>query len=231
MNTQSSKFSHSIISLSDASREVDKFYNRMDDYQRNMYSSIFDKSVVCCNCKAGTGKTTIAVAAGVTMLNRGIVNKIVYLRFPDDRSLRLGFFPGNMDEKSQYYFYPLFEALYNFGFRDEDIENYIYNEQIEICTDVALRGRNIEKSLVICDESQNARFSDLKLALTRLHDSSKCFLLGMSAQRDNFKGTEEYAFEKYIDHLTQKSWAVNIDLVKNYRGKISTWCDELELIK
>lgn len=207
-------------------KNIDRYYKKLDEFQLNYYHSIFDKSVVCVNAPAGTGKTTIAVMAALQLLHQGEINHIYYVRFPDDRSLRVGFLPGDTTDKESIYFYPLYDALTEFGYDPQEIDKLKLQEDIITRTDIAMRGINISKSMMIIDEAQNGRLSDLKLVLTRIHDDCKCILLGHSGQYDNFKGNNEHAFEGYIDHLCKKPWSIKCELPINHRGKISSWADQ-----
>lgn len=211
-------------------KEIDRYYSRLDQYQKEYYEALFKKDLylVCVNSPAGTGKTTIAVMAALEMLRQGSISKIYYIRFPDDRSLRLGYLPGDETDKTSSYTKPFFNACEEFGVSQDRVYALEEDGYIELCTDISMRGTNISDAMVIIDEAQNARFADLKLVLTRIKDNCKCVLIGYSGQTDNFKGEEEHAFEKYIEHMCKQPWAVLCDLPKNYRGKLSTWADKLE---
>lgn len=209
------------------SKALDKAYKRLDPDQVNFYEAAFKYPMVCCNAPAGCGKTLVAVLASLELLNEGIIDKIYYIRIPDDRSLRLGFLPGTEDEKQYIYTAPFYDACSSLGIQPEMIDDAKIDGTIVTCTDIVMRGMNINKSSVIIDESQNGRLSDLKLILTRLSDNCKCFLLGHAKQYDNFKGENDHAFERYIEHLCTQSWAINCKLTKNHRGKISQWADNL----
>jgi phosphate starvation-inducible protein PhoH and related proteins len=207
------------------SKERDRFYGKLDADQRSYYESIVTKSVVCVDAPAGTGKTSVAVLAGLTLLAQGSIARLVYLRFPDDRSLRLGYLPGELDDKQMYYMYPFMEACVDLGLQRETVDDLVSQGLIELCTDIGMRGRTLRNSMVILDETQNAKFGDLKLVLTRLTDDSKCVIIGHQGQQDN--RSNDHAFTRYIDHLTKKDWAVSCVLPRNYRGRISRWADEL----
>lgn len=214
------------------SKELDRYYNRLDPYQKNYYNCLYardDLNLICVNSPAGTGKTTIAVMAALEKLREGNISKIYYIRFPDDRSLRLGYLPGDEEDKTSSYTKPFFDACEEFGLDKLRINNMCEFGLIELCTDISMRGTNISDAMVIIDEAQNARFTDLKLVLTRIKDNCKVALIGHSGQTDNFKGEEEHAFEKYVEHMCKQPWAIKCDLPKNYRGKLSTWADKLEL--
>lgn len=210
--------------------EIDNYYRNLDPYQKSYYKSLFkdDILMVCSNSPAGTGKTTIAVMAGLELLLQTKISKIYYIRFPDDRSLRLGYLPGDEIDKTSSYTKPFYSACEEFGLDSSRIEFLLESGTINLCTDISMRGTNIWDAMVIIDEAQNARFSDLKLILTRIKDNCKVALIGYSGQKDNFKGEEEYAFERYIKHMSKQSWCANITLPVNHRGKLSTWADKLE---
>lgn len=208
------------------SKERDRFYAKLDEHQRNYHTAILSKSVVCCNEKSGTGKTSVAVLAGLQMLAEGKVSKISYIRIPDDRSLKLGYLPGDLEAKCEYYFYPFYDACIECGLQIEAVDELIEQGMIELTTDLGMRGRNLKKSFVIIDECQSSNLSDLKLILTRLLDDCICVMLGHSGQFDNFCVSDR-AFERYIEHMCKKPWAVKCDLPINYRGKISRHADEL----
>ena len=83
---------------------------------------------------------------------------------------------------------------------------------------------------MIIDEAQNGSLDDLRLVLTRLHDQSKCVMIGHSGQKDN-----DFAligglipFQVYQKHMAKKQWASLCELPINYRGKISSWADDIE---
>lgn len=208
------------------SKERDRFYEKLDESQRIYYDSIFSKSVVCVDAPAGTGKTSIAVLAGLELLSQGKVSKLVYLRFPDDTSAKLGYLPGDIDAKQELYMEPFYESCTDCGLQNEIIDELVEAGVIELKTDIGMRGRNLKCCYLICDETQNAKFRDLKKVLTRLHDDSKCVLIGHSRQVDN--RSNDHAFVRYIEHLCKKDWAVSCELPRNYRGKISRWADELQ---
>lgn len=222
-HTASSTYSSLIIN----SKELDRAYNKLDEDQLYYFKSFNNHLISCVNAPSGSGKTFVAILKALQTFNEGEVNRIYYIRIPDDRSLRLGYLPGTSDDKQSIYTLPFYNACNNLGIRDEEIDMARNNNEIVLCTDISLRGTNINNAFVIIDEAQNGRLSDLKLILTRISDTCKVALIGHSAQYDNFKGTNEKAFEKYINHLTKKSWAIECKLNKNYRGKLSTWADEL----
>jgi phoH family protein len=208
----------------------DGLLKSLDKYQKRYYDSLMQKPVTCCNAKAGSGKTVIAVMAGLQLLDKGIVDQIIYVRFPDQMVQSLGALPGDLTDKEQYYMDPFYNACEELGIQKDVVDEvYIPKNQIVLCTNITFRGINIKNAFIIMDESQNASFKDLKLVLTRLHDSCHCALIGHNSQRDNRKCEREGAFEMYIHHLTKKPFATETPLKVNYRGEISQWADALML--
>ena len=208
---------------------LNKFYYKLDEYQKDYYESILDDSIkfIGINSKAGTGKTWIAVGGALELLREGKINKIFYLRTPDERSLKMGYLPGDENMKSQIYFKPFYDIAIDFGIRPEDIDIARENETIMLTTDICLRGVNIEKSCVIIDESQNMDIDTIKLVLTRMHDDCKAILIGHTEQCDNNHNANH--FVKYIDYMCTQSWAKKCELKKNYRGVMATWADNFTL--
>lgn len=208
-----------------------KLYKALDKDQLSFYNSIKTNIVTCCDAKAGTGKTTVAAMAAMDLLESDEVSKIIYLRFPDKMVQSLGAFPGELKEKERYYMQPFIDACEEFDIPEEKLyRDYIDYDKVFMMTNVTLRGSNFKDAAIIIDEAQNASFKDLKLVLTRIHDSCHCALIGHVAQCDNKMDNKiESPFSMYIDHLSKKSWAKTIHLKNNYRGEVSTWADSLML--
>lgn len=207
-----------------------ELYKSLDKDQNKMFNSIIENKMTCCDAKAGTGKTTIAVMAAFKLLGTDVVNKIIYIRFPDKMVQSLGAFPGELVDKEKYYMQPFFDACKELDISEDLLyKQYIPTEQVQLMTNITLRGSNFKDSAVIIDEAQNATFKDLKLVLTRLHDSCHSVLIGHVAQCDNKNADKEEAFTMYIDHLCKKSWSKKIVLKNNYRGEVSKWADSLVL--
>lgn len=210
---------------------LNKFYYKLDEYQKDYYESILDPNIrfIGVNSKAGTGKSLLAIMGSFQLLKEGRINHLYYLRAADDRSLRLGFLPGSEQEKSAIYFKPFYDIAVDLGFRPEDIDLGRENETIVLATDIGLRGVNIEKSSVIIDEAQNMDAETIKLILTRLHDDCKAILIGFHNQCDNIKANSNTDFDKYIDYMSSQDWGKRCNLKKNYRGEMATWADDFIL--
>ena len=212
----------------------DRFYGQLDHRQLEAYACLIGKqyNIIIFDEKAGCGKTTLAFLAGLNMLRTGKVAKIIYIRIPDERALRLGYVPGELNEKEAIFMFPAYDALLVNGLQPYAVDTLKSKGLIEFCTDTTMRGRNLENAYVIIDEPQNADLETLKLLLTRLHDNCKCVLSGHSGQVDSKLpkyGIQGYnAFKVYQAHLLQKPWAIKCVLPINYRGKVSRWADEVD---
>jgi phosphate starvation-inducible protein PhoH len=214
----------------DISKEIQNLKSKLDGQQTKLYNSIIDNLVTMCNARAGTGKTTVATMAAFDLLEKGLVSKIYYVRFPDKLVQSLGAFPGDKDQKEDYYFLPFYQACAEIGLSRERLEReYLEEETVNLETIISMRGINLKDAAVIIDESQNASFKDMKLLLTRIHDDCHVALIGHSDQVDNPHSIKERAFSAYIEHFCKKQWAQRVDLKKNYRGKLCTYADELFL--
>lgn len=211
----------------------DELWKRMDEHQRAYAESIQKFSVVFVDAPAGTGKTTIAVREGLEMLRDGKVDRIRYIRFVDGRSLKLGYLPGEQEDKERNLMLPLYEAMEECGVQPEAVDKLIELGIIEATTDTGLRGRNFRRTYLIIDEAQNAQtLADLQLVLTRLHDhGGKAVVIGHSGQEDGriqkYTPLQLNAFQVYAYHMTKKPWATSVELLKNYRGQISQWADKV----
>ena len=90
---------------------------------------------------------------------------------------------------------------------------------LSFSSDIGLRGCNLEKSVVIIDEAQNATCDDLKLILTRIHDDCHVVLIGDSLQDDNRIHKED--FSNFCQYMCEPSWATKVTLTRNFRGLLS----------
>ena len=174
-----------------------------------------------------THNTIVAVAAMLSLLERGEINKIVYIQKPSERYLSQGYLPGTMEEKSQFLFLPFYDAMHDLGFFDSAIEQGIIDGTLNLITDCALRGVNLEKAGIIIDEAENMNLHTLKLIFTRCHDNCHIALLGDRYQKDN-RG-DNSKFVKYGEYLAEKSFGSKVELTKNFRGKFSKAAEAFEI--
>ncbi|HMS94194.1 MAG TPA: PhoH family protein [Tabrizicola sp.] len=137
---------------------------------------------------AGTGKTYLAVAVGVTMFISGAVEKIILSRPAVEAGERLGFLPGDMKEKVDPYMQPLYDALNDF-LPSKQVEKLIQEKRIEIAPLAFMRGRTLSNAFVVLDEAQNATTMQMKMFLTRLGEGSRMVITGDRTQVDLPRGT------------------------------------------
>lgn len=189
--------------------------------------------IVFCDSKAGTGKTTIAVGIANMLVQYGLYNGIVYIAAPVQEE-KLGYMPGDLNDKVSLYFDPLYQALIKLNINPNTAINQlsIDNQKngtgyIDAITHVFLRGQNFENKVIICEESQNLYCDELKKVLTRIHDNCKTIVIGHTGQCDLYHNPEHSGFAPYIEHFRNESYAQVCTLTKNYRGKVSTHADEL----
>jgi phosphate starvation-inducible protein PhoH and related proteins len=137
---------------------------------------------------AGTGKTYLAVAVGVTMFISGAVEKIILSRPAVEAGERLGFLPGDMKEKVDPYMQPLYDALNDF-LPSKQVQKLLEEKRIEIAPLAFMRGRTLSNAFVVLDEAQNATAMQMKMFLTRLGEGSRMVVTGDRTQVDLPRGT------------------------------------------
>ena len=132
---------------------------------------------------AGTGKTYLAVAMAVDALQRSAVQRIVLTRPAVEAGERLGFLPGDLNQKIDPYLRPLYDALYDLmGF--EQVQKALERQTIEIAPLAFMRGRTLNTAFVILDEAQNTTPEQMKMFLTRIGFGSKAVVTGDVSQID-----------------------------------------------
>lgn len=136
---------------------------------------------------AGTGKTYLAVAVGVTMFISGAVEKIILSRPAVEAGERLGFLPGDMKEKVDPYMQPLYDALNDF-LPAKQVQKLMEEKRIEIAPLAFMRGRTLSNAFVVLDEAQNATTMQMKMFLTRLGEGSRMVITGDRTQIDLPRG-------------------------------------------
>ena len=136
---------------------------------------------------AGTGKSYLAVAKGIDMLKKGLVDKIILTRPAVEAGERLGFLPGDMKEKIDPYLRPIYDALYEMMPADR-VEKKIQSGEIEIAPLAFMRGRTFNNAYVIVDEAQNTTSVQMKMVLTRIGEGSRMVINGDLSQVDLPKG-------------------------------------------
>ena len=156
--------------------------------QKTYVKNLFQNELAFGIGPAGTGKTYLAVAVGVTMLIGGHVDKIVLSRPAVEAGERLGFLPGDMKEKVDPYMQPLYDALHDF-LPAKQLEKLMAEKRIEIAPLAFMRGRTLANAFVVLDEAQNATTMQMKMFLTRLGEGSRMVITGDRTQIDLPRGT------------------------------------------
>ncbi len=136
---------------------------------------------------AGTGKTFLAVACAVDALEKELVSRIVLVRPAVEAGEKLGFLPGNIADKVDPYLRPLYDALYE-TLGTTQVEKLTKTNSIEIAPLAFMRGRTLNSSFIILDESQNTTVEQMKMFLTRIGFGSKAVITGDITQIDLTKG-------------------------------------------
>lgn len=151
--------------------------------QKLYLQSIFRHSIVFGVGPAGTGKTYLAIAAGVRALLNNEVSKIILTRPAVEAGEALGFLPGDLREKILPYLRPLYDAL-NDMLEIEDIERLSEKGLIEIAPLAYMRGRTLSNAFIILDEAQNTTPEQMMMFLTRLGEESRMVVTGDITQVD-----------------------------------------------
>ncbi len=132
---------------------------------------------------AGTGKTYLAVAAAVDALQRNAVQRIILTRPAVEAGERLGFLPGDLNQKVDPYLRPLYDALYDLmGF--DQVHKAFERQALEIAPLAFMRGRTLNNAFVILDEAQNTTPEQMKMFLTRVGFGTKAVITGDVSQID-----------------------------------------------
>ena len=157
--------------------------------QKAYVRSLFKQELAFGIGPAGTGKTYLAVAVGVSMFIEGHVDKIILSRPAVEAGERLGFLPGDMKDKVDPYMQPLYDALNDF-LPAKQVEKMLEDKRIEIAPLAFMRGRTLSNAFVVLDEAQNATTMQMKMFLTRLGEGSRMVITGDRSQIDLPRGVQ-----------------------------------------
>ncbi|MDD4377551.1 MAG: PhoH family protein [Eubacteriales bacterium] len=155
--------------------------------QKTYVNAIRKKDIVFGIGPAGTGKTYIAVAMAINAFKNKQVQKIILARPAVEAGERLGFLPGDLQEKVDPYLRPLYDALYDILGRDAAMR-LKEKEIIEVVPLAYMRGRTLDNSFIILDEAQNTTREQMKMFLTRMGFGSKVVVTGDVTQIDLPRG-------------------------------------------
>lgn len=151
--------------------------------QRRYVEAIKENDIVFGIGPGGTGKTFLAVTLALVSLLEKRISRIVLTRPAVEAGERLGFLPGDLEEKINPYLRPLYDALY-FLLDREKIQRYMEDGTIEIAPLAFMRGRTLSDSFIILDEAQNTTSEQMKMFLTRIGMRSKAVITGDVTQID-----------------------------------------------
>ena len=207
----------------------------LDEEQAEFVAAIKDmsKTIVFCDAPAGTGKTTLAMGAANILVQdkRNDLDGIVYIVSPYGEQ-KQGYLPGSITEKSEVYYEPAYQAMIEVGMNPytDVVQDAMTAKRkgegfVKMLTHTYLRGTNLQKKVVILDESQNYTAAELKKVLTRCHDSCKVIVIGHTGQIDIRGGS---GFARYLEHFQGQEKCAVCKLRTNHRGWLSTYADMLE---
>lgn len=155
--------------------------------QKKYISAIRDNTIVIGIGPAGTGKTYLAVAMAVAAFRAGEINRIILTRPAVEAGEKLGFLPGDLQQKVDPYLRPLYDALFDM-LGPETYLKYLERGNIEVAPLAYMRGRTLDDSFIILDEAQNTTNEQMKMFLTRLGTNSKMVINGDITQIDLAQG-------------------------------------------
>lgn len=160
-----------------------QFITPKTEGQKRYIDAIRNHDIVFGSGPAGTGKTYLAMAMAVNALKKQEVSRVILTRPAIEAGESLGYLPGDLYEKVTPYLRPLYDALYDM-MEPARIQDYIERGIIEVAPLAYMRGRTLNDSFIILDESQNATVDQMKMFLTRLGFDSKTVITGDASQSD-----------------------------------------------
>ncbi len=151
--------------------------------QKRYVDAISSNTIVLGIGPAGTGKTYLAVAMAVKAFREHKIRKIILTRPAVEAGEKLGFLPGDMQDKVDPYLRPLYDALFDL-FGAENFARYMEKGIIEVAPLAYMRGRTLDEAFIILDEAQNTTSEQIKMFLTRLGSESRMVITGDITQID-----------------------------------------------
>ncbi|PRY92658.1 phosphate starvation-inducible protein PhoH [Hasllibacter halocynthiae] len=173
------------VQIATRKKTVEPRTEAQGEYVRSLYEAELNFGIG----PAGTGKTYLAVAVGVSMFAAGQVDRIILSRPAVEAGERLGFLPGDMKDKVDPYMQPLYDALNDF-LPGKQMLKLMEDKRIEIAPLAFMRGRTLSNAFVVLDEAQNATTMQMKMFLTRLGEGSRMVVTGDRSQVDLPRGVQ-----------------------------------------
>jgi len=186
--------------------------------QKKYIDQIRKNTIVFAIGPAGTGKTYLAMAMAITAFRAGTVNRIILTRPAIEAGEKLGFLPGDLQQKVDPYLRPLYDALHDIMGAETFQRNFERN-LIEVAPLAYMRGRTLDNSYIVLDEAQNTTPEQMKMFLTRLGRDSKAIITGDITQIDLPEGKNSGLVEaiKILDNVEDIgiSHLTNRDVVRH----------------
>jgi phosphate starvation-inducible PhoH-like protein len=205
-------FIHSVLQLPKGKRVMPRSVNQL------VYlKAIEENDIVLGVGPAGTGKTYLAVATAVVAFNQKKVNRIILARPAVEAGEKLGFLPGDLQEKINPYLRPLYDALYDV-MDAEKVVHLLERGAIEIAPIAFMRGRTLNDSFIILDEAQNTTSEQMKMFLTRIGFGSKAVVTGDVTQIDLPPGKTSGLVE-------------SIEILSHIKGIEFVYFDETDVVR
>lgn len=212
-----------LIKLQNVKFKNNNVLKPLDEVQNCAYDALFnnDIKVVCLIGKSGTGKTKSAISVGLELLKSGVYDKMILVRHAVESGETIGLLPGSKDEKMITGWAGCFYDNLP-GYRYE-FEELIRTGKIEMESVSLIKGRNLQRSIVIFDEAEDAFPEHIELVGSRLNDDSKLIVVGDYRQTSKAKFANNSGLLKLIEKAKGREWFACIELLANGRGNVANF--------
>lgn len=199
-----------------------------------------NNKIIFVNARAGSGKTTIAMATACCMIEYGLYDQILYcFSLNNGFQNSLGLLPGGQQDKEMAFYEPCLQALVECGYFPDKVVKELIPEGasgvqsfVSCRSHTFLRGTNIDsRTILILDECQNFYTDEIKKVLTRVKDGAKVIVIGHSGQCDIISHPERTGFVPYLEWFEGREGVEVCELKENYRGWVSRVADDFDIEK